>query len=89
MLKPLALRHLAQNRDADPGAVARRILDTFAEAAGLDRERVHRWAQFHLVQTAFHGRRHGFRVARGGPALDLLTQYADRLAQALTARLVL
>ncbi|MEU2283857.1 aminoglycoside phosphotransferase family protein [Streptomyces sp. NPDC013178] len=84
LLKPLAFRHVAINGDADLRRVAHRILDAFAEAAGLDRERVHRWAQFQLVQAAFHGRRHGFRVARGGPALDLVTQYADRLAQDLT-----
>jgi streptomycin 6-kinase len=60
-----------------------RALDIFAEAAELDRERVQRWAQFHAVQAAFWGRRHGFRVARSGPRLDWLTEFADHLAQLL------
>ncbi|MFE7592524.1 aminoglycoside phosphotransferase family protein [Kitasatospora sp. NPDC057512] len=61
-----------------------RALDVFAEAAELDRERLHRWTQLHVVQAAFHGRRHGFRRAREGPELDRLTRYADELAEALT-----
>ncbi|MFI1104013.1 aminoglycoside phosphotransferase family protein [Streptomyces melanogenes] len=61
-----------------------RTLDVFAEAAELDRERTRRWAQFHAVQTAFWGRRHGFRIARGGPWLDRLTEFADHLAGLLT-----
>ncbi|MFE7636200.1 aminoglycoside phosphotransferase family protein [Kitasatospora sp. NPDC057518] len=61
-----------------------RALDVFAEAAELDRERLRRWTQLHAVQAAFHGRRHGFRLARGGPGLDRLTRYADELAEALT-----
>ncbi|WKX69335.1 aminoglycoside phosphotransferase family protein [Streptomyces sp. XD-27] len=63
-----------------------RILDIFAEAAELDRERVQRWALFHAVQAAFWGRRHGFRIARSGPRLDWITQFADRLAELLTER---
>lgn len=63
-----------------------RVLDVFAEAAELDRERVQRWAQFHAVQAAFWGRRHGFRIARSGPRLDWLTEFADRLAELLTER---
>jgi len=46
-----------------------RTLDIFADAAGLDRGRVQRWAQLHAVQAALHGLRHGFRIARGGPQL--------------------
>ncbi|MFF2613897.1 aminoglycoside phosphotransferase family protein [Kitasatospora sp. NPDC058046] len=61
-----------------------RALDVFAEAAELDRERLRRWTQLHAVQAAFHGRRHGFRRARGGPGLDRLTRYADELAEVLT-----
>lgn len=61
-----------------------RLVDAFAEAAQLDRERVVRWAQFHAVQAAFWGRRHGFRVARGGPRLDRVTRFADALAELLT-----
>ncbi|WP_369183914.1 aminoglycoside phosphotransferase family protein [Streptomyces sp. Y1] len=68
----------------DPHRAVRRVLDVFAEAAELDRERVRRWSQFHAVQAAFWGRRHGFRVARNGPQLDLLTVFADRLAEFLT-----
>ena len=64
----------------------RRTLDIFAEAGELDRERVQRWAQFHLVQTAFWGRRHGFRRARRGSQLDTFIQFADRLATLLTER---
>lgn len=73
--------------DADdlPGAV-HRVLDVFAEAAELDRERVRRWAQLHAVQAAFWGRRHGFRKARRGSALDLLVRYADGLAELLAER---
>ncbi|MFI8456592.1 aminoglycoside phosphotransferase family protein [Kitasatospora sp. NPDC085464] len=70
----------------DPRRAVQRILDVFAEAAELDRERVRRWAHFHAVQAAFWGRRHGFRIARGGPRLDWLTAFADRLAEVLTER---
>ncbi|KOG35640.1 MULTISPECIES: aminoglycoside phosphotransferase family protein [Streptomyces] len=62
-----------------------RVLDVFAEAAELDRERVRRWAQFHAVQAAFWGRRHGFRIARDGSSLHRLTRFADRLAELLAA----
>ncbi|MEQ4720987.1 aminoglycoside phosphotransferase family protein [Nonomuraea sp. B19D2] len=61
-----------------------RTLDVFAEAAELDRERAQRWAQFHAVRATFWGRRHGFRIARSGPRLDWLTEFADRLAELLT-----
>jgi streptomycin 6-kinase len=61
-----------------------RVVDVFAETAELDRERVRRWAQLHAVQAAFWGRRHGFRVARSGPRLDWLTEFAGRLAELLT-----
>ncbi|MGA5820571.1 aminoglycoside phosphotransferase family protein [Kitasatospora sp. NPDC094028] len=81
LLKSRALTLIGAN---DPRRAVRRILDVFAEAAELDRERVRRWAQLHAVQAAFWGRRHGFRVARDGPQLDLLTVFADRLAESLT-----
>jgi streptomycin 6-kinase len=58
----------------------RHELDVFAEAAELDRERVRRWAHFHAVQKAFHGRRHGFGRARGGPYLDRIMALVDQLA---------
>ncbi|MCD7445425.1 aminoglycoside phosphotransferase family protein [Streptomyces lincolnensis] len=64
-----------------------RILDVFAEAAEVDRERVRRWSQFHAVQAAFHGRRHGFRVARvtrDGRLLDGIVRFAEELAELLT-----
>nr|WP_240973588.1 aminoglycoside phosphotransferase family protein [Nonomuraea sp. FMUSA5-5] len=81
LLKALGLK-LVETGDL-PAAV-RRALDGFAEAAGLDRGRVGRWAQFHAVRAGFWGRRHGFRLARGGPGLDRLTRLADRLAELLT-----
>jgi streptomycin 6-kinase len=61
----------------------RRGLETFADAAELDRERVRRWAQFHAIQSAFWGRRQGFRAGRHGPLRAALTQYADHLADML------
>ncbi|MFV2175820.1 aminoglycoside phosphotransferase family protein [Actinomadura sp. LOL_016] len=81
LLKSRALTFLESD---DPHKAVRRVLDVFAEAAELDRERVRRWAQLHAVQAAFHGRRHGFGIARGGAWLDRLTDYADRLAESLT-----
>lgn len=71
--------------DADDlGKALHRAMDVFAEAAELDRGRVQRWAQLHAVQGAFWARRHGFRVARGGLALEQITVLADGLAEALT-----
>ncbi|MFF4213948.1 aminoglycoside phosphotransferase family protein [Streptomyces sp. NPDC001796] len=61
-----------------------RVLDVFAETAEVDRAPVRRWAQFHAVQAAFWGRRHGFRRARGGPRRDWLTEFVDHLALLLT-----
>lgn len=55
-------------------------LDVFAEAAELDLERVRRWAHLQVVQAAFHGRRHGFGRARGGPYLDRLLAVVDHWA---------
>lgn len=81
LLKFRALTFL--EADDLPKAV-RRVLDVFAEAAEVDRARVGRWAQFHAVQAAFWGRRHGFRRARTGPRLDRLTGLMDHLARLLT-----
>jgi streptomycin 6-kinase len=67
-----------------PEKAALRMLDVFAEAAGLDRERVGRWAQFHAVDAAFWGRRHGFRIARAGAELDRLMPLVVELVQLLT-----
>ncbi|GGV07636.1 hydroxyurea phosphotransferase [Actinomadura cremea] len=81
LLKSRGLTFLEAN---DPHKAARRVLDVFAEAAELDRERVRRWAQFHAVQAAFHGRRHGFGIVRDGAWLDELNGFVDRLAESLT-----
>ncbi|MFB7828497.1 aminoglycoside phosphotransferase family protein [Streptomyces hydrogenans] len=81
LLKSHALTLLGSDDLA--GAVGR-VLDVFAESAELDRERVRRWSQLQAVQAAFWGRRHGFRLARTGPLLDRVTQYADHLAALLT-----
>ncbi|WP_217237046.1 aminoglycoside phosphotransferase family protein [Streptomyces sp. AC555_RSS877] len=81
LLKSRALALLAAD---DLSKAAHRALEVFAEAAELDRERVRRWAQFHAVRTAFHGRRHGFRVARGGARRDWFVRFADALAELLT-----
>ncbi|MEU8433401.1 aminoglycoside phosphotransferase family protein [Streptomyces sp. NPDC029216] len=80
----LKSRALALIDADDPRKAVHRVLDVFAEAAELDRERVARWAQFHAVQAALWGRRHGFRIARSGPRLDWLTAFVDRLAELLT-----
>lgn len=69
--------------DGDLRKAVHRLLAIFAEAAQVDRERAHRWAQFHAVRAAFWGRRHGFRMARSGPQLDTITEYADRLTRVL------
>ncbi|MFD3484788.1 aminoglycoside phosphotransferase family protein [Streptomyces sp. NPDC058665] len=82
LLKSRALALLAAD---DLGRAAHRVLDVFTETARLDRVRVRRWAQLHAVQAAFWGRRHGFRIARGGPGLTRLTGFADHLAELLTA----
>jgi len=68
----------------DLRVAAARVLDVFGEAAGIERERLRRWAQLHAVQAAFWARRHGFRVARGGPELDRITLFAEELAGLLT-----
>ncbi|MFE5792083.1 aminoglycoside phosphotransferase family protein [Streptomyces sp. NPDC056503] len=83
LLKSRALSLLGAD---DLRKAADRVVDVFAEAAELDRERVRRWAQFHAVQASFWGRRHGFRLARGGPRPDWLTGFADHLAESLAAR---
>lgn len=62
----------------------RRVVDVFAEAAEVDRERVRRWAQFHAVLDAFWGRRHGVPPVGGASRLDRRTELLDRLADSLT-----
>ncbi|WP_433240894.1 aminoglycoside phosphotransferase family protein [Actinomadura nitritigenes] len=81
LLKALLLRLIEAD---DLGKALHRAMDVFAEAAELDRGRVQRWAQLHAVQGAFWARRHGFRVARGGLALEQITALADGLAESLT-----
>jgi streptomycin 6-kinase len=67
-----------------PEKAVLRMLDVFAEAADLDRERVRRWAQFHAVDAVFWGLRHGFRVARSGAEPDRIMPLVVRLACLLT-----
>ncbi|WP_433022500.1 aminoglycoside phosphotransferase family protein [Kribbella sp. CA-294648] len=81
LLKTRALTLLVTS---DPAKAVFRFLDVFSEAAELDRERVQRWSQLHAVQTAFWGRRHGFRRARSGPELPRYINLAERLAELLT-----
>jgi streptomycin 6-kinase len=80
----LKVRALTFFEAGNLAAPVRRFLDIFTEAADLDRERTQRWSQLHLVEGAFWGRRHGFRIARNGSHLDRLTTYADTLATLLT-----
>ncbi len=68
----------------DPAKAILRFLEIFAEAAELSSEQVHRWSQLHAVQTAFWGRRHGFRRARSGPDLRHYISLADSLVELLT-----
>ncbi|MFG1816644.1 aminoglycoside phosphotransferase family protein [Kribbella sp. NPDC049174] len=77
MLKP---RALALIESEDLMMTLRHEVNVFAEAAELDPERVRRWAHFQAVQAAFHGRRHGFGRARGGPYLDRILALVDQLA---------
>ncbi|MGQ4385561.1 aminoglycoside phosphotransferase family protein [Streptomyces sp. SAS_270] len=81
LLKSRALTLLEAD---DLSKAVHRVIDVFAEAAEVERERVRRWAQLHAVQAAFWGRRHGFRVARSGSRLDWLITFVDQLADLLT-----
>jgi streptomycin 6-kinase len=56
----------------------------FAEASGIDPERINRWLQLIAVQSSFGGRRHGFGRARSGSQLDGIIRLIDELAVALT-----
>jgi hypothetical protein len=40
-----------------------------------------------ISAAAFHGRRHGLRIARSGPQLHRLIEFADGLAELLTDQL--
>ncbi|MGW6197767.1 aminoglycoside phosphotransferase family protein [Kribbella sp. NPDC055110] len=55
-------------------------LGRFAEASGVDAERIRRWTQLIAVQSSFWGRRHGYGRARGGSELDRLVQLVDQVA---------
>ncbi|WP_328321518.1 aminoglycoside phosphotransferase family protein [Streptomyces sp. NBC_00388] len=80
----LKSRALSLLEAPDLRTAVHRTLDVFTEAAEIERERARRWSQLHAVQAAFWGRRHGFRIARSGPRLDRLTEFADHLACLLT-----
>ncbi|GAA4081048.1 aminoglycoside phosphotransferase family protein [Nonomuraea soli] len=80
LLKGQALAFVAAG---DPAKAMRRAMGVFADAAGLDPARVRRWVQFHAVQAAFHGRRHGFNELREGPEMRGLMELADRFAEML------
>jgi streptomycin 6-kinase len=64
----------------DPVKRLQRELEVFAEAAGVDAERVRRWARLQLVFAVYWGRRRGFGFARGGPMRDRAIAFADQLA---------
>ncbi|WP_405461761.1 hypothetical protein [Streptomyces sp. NBC_00101] len=68
----------------DPSRAVERVLDIYTEAAGFDRERVRRWAQWHAVTATFHEIRHGYRVAPSGPDRERVTAFAARPAELLT-----
>ncbi|WP_371403715.1 aminoglycoside phosphotransferase family protein [Kribbella sp. NBC_00662] len=55
-------------------------LELFAETAELDPDRIRRWAQLNMVQTAFWGRRYGFGRARSGGRRDAMVELVDDLA---------
>ena len=80
---PIKWRPLRLLRGAELRKAVHRGLDIFAEAAGLERERARRWAQFHAAQASFWGRRHGFHVGRHGPPRDAVTEFADHVAELL------
>lgn len=77
LLKP---RALALMESDDVMKALLHELEVFADAAELELERVRRWAHLQVVQAAFHGRRHGFGRARGGPLLDRMIALVDHWA---------
>ncbi|WP_217197368.1 aminoglycoside phosphotransferase family protein [Streptomyces buecherae] len=82
LLTSCAVPLVESGGDLDRGL--RRAVEVFAEAAGLDRVRVLRWAQLHAVRAAFWGRRHGFTVARSGPERDQVVHLAEHVAELFT-----
>ncbi|MFD7157464.1 aminoglycoside phosphotransferase family protein [Kribbella sp. NPDC059898] len=59
-------------------------LDEFAEASGIDAERIRRWTQLIAVQASFWGRRHGYGRARTGTELDHLVELIEHVAIGLS-----
>jgi streptomycin 6-kinase len=59
-------------------------LAQFADASGIDADRIRRWTQLIAVQSSFWGRRHGFGRARGGSELDQVIQLIDQVSVALS-----
>lgn len=55
-------------------------LAEFAEASGVDADRIRRWTQLIAVQASFWGRRNGFGRARGGSELDRVITLIDQVA---------
>lgn len=82
MLLKARARELA--REPDLAKAASRMLDVFADAAGLDPERVRRWAQYHAVESAFWGCRYRLHFARSGAEPDETAKLVDELVRALT-----
>ncbi|MFD8573559.1 aminoglycoside phosphotransferase family protein [Streptomyces sp. NPDC059639] len=68
----------------DLARAVRRSMDIFADAAGLDRDRVRRWCQLHAVQATFWALRHGPGRERAGLDRDGIVELAARLAALLT-----
>lgn len=60
-------------------------LEQFAEASGVDADRIRRWTQLIAVQASFWGRRNGFGRARGGSELDRVITLIDQVAIAWSA----
>lgn len=81
----LAWRPLRSLRSAELRIALRRALGIFAETAELDPARVQRWAQFQAVKAALGGRRRGFRTPGHKSRSDLITEFAERAADELTA----
>jgi streptomycin 6-kinase len=59
-------------------------LEQFAEASGVDAERIRHWTRLIAVQASFWGRRHGFGRARSGNHLDQAVALIDEVAVSLS-----
>jgi streptomycin 6-kinase len=68
----------------DPVRRLNRILDVFAESAGLDRDRIQRWTQFRLVHSTFWDRRHQVSIGHPGSRLRAVNDLAGHLTDLLT-----